>query len=213
MIQLNFIKTLREIFITLVVILVLGCKDSSIENKQTYLSMNKTKDTLPDKKISRMLVNGNYSIGANTTYSNDTLDIPDWKENIYSSPIIKYQNLDFFENDKLIKNHILPINLVKRKTIKDKIIEVVSIPIYEVCLLKGKEADFYLVNGADYCNGSKCPEFIGIYTMNGDIIYEGISTIGALSKKYLSLKTISEKFGININSPFIVKKTDEFWNQ
>jgi hypothetical protein len=75
------------------------------------------------------------------------------------------------------------------------------IPILEICLLRGKSNDFFYAYGARFCNGVECPEFIGIYTMEGIPVFESISTVGPLSKNYKSLEEVSTQNQFNINEP------------
>lgn len=181
---------LSQIFKTslFVMLLVVSCKQSKnfVQNTPKEQVTQKLKDT-----IIRNLHNKEYSLKMETHFINDTLDVVDYREDKYSSPIITFQKLSFYNKSKLIKDYELPLKSVGKKIITGKILEVIETPIYKMCLSK----NFYIVQGSDYCNGSDCPEFIGIYSMNGDIIYEGFS-----SKERTSLlKNIVIKNNIDLN--------------
>lgn len=68
----------------------------------------------------------------------------------------------------------------------------------------------FIVKGAfyDYCNGTDCPEFIGIYSMKGKVIYEGYTN----EKNKVSLKNILTEYGIQPNKSMDCIKVDDFYN-
>ncbi|SHH88208.1 hypothetical protein [Flavobacterium defluvii] len=186
---------LSQILKASVVLLLMSiaCKQDKTISKS--VSHNKEKAQKSKDKIISSLNNKDFSLNIETYFSKDTLNVVDYKEDIYSSPIIIFQKLSFYNKNKLIKTHQLPLKNVNKKTITDKVISATGTPIYKACLSKKSNQDFYIVNGSDYCNGSDCPEFIGIYLMNGDIIYEGFSN----EKKKHILKNIIVKNSIDLN--------------
>jgi hypothetical protein len=136
--------------------------------------------------------NDTFSLKVKTKFSKDTLNIIDYKEDKYSSPIILEQNVLFFKNDSVAKEAKIPIESIRKKTIKNIYLDILRTPIYEISLVKSKRNIYYLILGSDYCNGSTCLEFVGIYNFSGDVIYEGVPNY----KKEL-LKEILLKYEIN----------------
>lgn len=153
----------------------------------------------------KTLENHDFKLDIETQSSNDTLDIIDYKNDFCSSPIVLNQELSFFEKDKLIRHYKLPIKIVKKTTITKNSLNTLQTPIYELNLAKTSTNDYYIINGSDCCNGSACPEFTGIYTMQGKVIYEGLST----EKQKILLRDILKKYKIDINNPAIKIKVDE----
>ena len=177
----------------------LGCKKESLNNKNSIVQIKQSnslkKELEFDNKDTRTLVNKDFTLRVESDFSKDTLDVVDYKEDKFSSPIITAQKLSFFKKDKLLKSYELPIKILKKKTINKSIIAALQTPIYKLCVSKSLNEDFYIIYGSDFCNGSKCPEFIGIYSMSGDIIYEGVST----EENRISLKDIVEQHKIELN--------------
>jgi|694.fasta_scaffold123520_2 hypothetical protein len=178
---------LNQIFKIAVILVFLnvGCKHNKINN-QNILRLQKLNDTI-------VSVSGNNDnlLKIESHFSNDTLDVVDYKEDKFSSPIIVFQKLLFYNKDKLILSYNLPFNKVDRKTITGSVISTIETPVYKVCVFK----DFYIINGSDYCNGSDCPEFIGIYSEKGEIIYEGFTN----QEKTTALKDFVDMNKIDLN--------------
>jgi uncharacterized protein YjfI (DUF2170 family) len=195
--MINKICGLQSLKIIIILILI-GCKNEEIKNTSITIQEYKTikKSYRFEKTVLKILKNSEFELEVETRVSNDTLDLIDYKENIYSSPIILSQKMLFFKNKKLIKEYVLPIKHVNKKTIHEKTIKALEMPLYNICLIKSKGSDYYIAYGSDYCNGADCPEFIGIYSMNGRVIYEGFSTI----KGKVSLKSIILKYKINLDN-------------
>jgi hypothetical protein len=180
----------NQIFKTSIVVLLLSvaCKQDK------FISQNISKrqvTQLSEDTILSNLNNKEYSLKIETHFTNDTLNVVDYKEDKYSSPVITYQKLIFFHKNELIKEYIPSIRIVEKKTIMNKNIRALETPIYKMCLSN----NFYIIQGSDYCNGSDCPEFLGIYSVNGDIIHEGFPN----EKKTTILKTITIKNNIDLN--------------
>lgn len=186
---------LSQILKTSVVLLLMSIACNQDKTISKSVSHNKEKVQKSKDKITSSLSNKDFSLNVETQFSKDTLNVVDYKEDRYSSPIIIFQKLSFYKKNKLIKNHQLPLKNVNKKTITGKVISATETPIYKVCLSKKSNQDFYIVHGSDYCNGSDCPEFIGIYSMNGDVIYEGFSN----ETKKVLLKDVVFKNNIDLN--------------
>lgn len=160
----------------------------------------------------KTIVNNNYKIELITSLINDTLS-GKWEDDIYGSPLVEKQQLKFYVNGNELKSHFFPIGHIKKTTTNKHIVNVVRIPILEICLLKSNNEYLYYISGADFCNGVGCPEFTGLYTMQGSTLYEGISTIGPLSKKYCSLETIINKYNLDINNPDTCQSLMNIWSK
>ena len=60
---------------------------------------------------------GKYALIVKSEYSKDTLDILDYQEYPYSTPIILKQVLVFTANDTILKEYKLPIANTKKRTV------------------------------------------------------------------------------------------------
>ena len=73
---------------------------------------------------------GKYALIVKSEYSKDTLDIFDYQEDPYSTPIILKQVLIFTANDTILKEYELPIANTKKRTVNgiflDDVISTVS---------------------------------------------------------------------------------------
>ena len=175
---------------------IIACKNVTPQIKEKTNETHKSLSNSVDSVITT-LVNSEYKLTMNTSFSNDTTDVVDYKENIYSSPIILNQNLFFFSKDRLVKIYRIPIDYVMKKTTVKTNLKALQTPIYQICLTKtDKGTYYYVVNGSDYCNGSDCPEFIGIYSMLGKIVYEGLSN----TKEKISLRETLSKYEIELRN-------------
>jgi hypothetical protein len=171
-----------------VLLLAISCKQG-IANSQN-VSENQNIQKFNDTVIS-IIHNKDYYLKIETHLFNDTLDVVDYKEDKYSSPIITHQILSFYNNKKLIKNYKLPLENINKKTVTGRVLGIAETPIYKMCTSN----NFYIIQGSDYCNGSDCPEFIGIYEMNGTVVCEWFSN----KKDKTSLKGILFKNRIDLN--------------
>ena len=151
-----------------------------------------------NKDTSIILKNGIYQLKLQTMVLNDILS-ENWVEYGFLSPLILEQFLIFYKNGEIIKEYSIPIEKMLKKTNHYSEIALATIPIFNICLLKGKNIDVYEIYGANYCCGVRCPEFLGYYSMEGEILSENIA-----AKKYLAGKELSNflaKYKIDINKP------------
>jgi len=140
-------------------------------NEITIREKNWTQDT------TIVLENGIYKLELRTIVLDDTLE-EEWKEYGFLAPLIRGQHLVFYKNGEKINEYEILIEKVIKKTQGGKKVSLVSIPVYDICLLKGSDIEVYKVYGSDFCNGM-CPEFTGLYNMEGKMISEYIAV-----KKY-----------------------------
>ncbi|NUO02188.1 MAG: hypothetical protein HUU01_16400 [Saprospiraceae bacterium] len=147
---------------------------------------------VPEFDIVRSVGLGRYRVDVHTHFLNDTLDI---LEPMFAYPIVTTQKLKFYEDGRLISTRPLAIDMREMRTLGGKDIKVPGIPQYSISLLQGGRGDyFYKVSGSDFCAVGNCPEFTGIYTLEGQVVLETISTKGLLSKNYISLKEFCNKY-------------------
>ncbi|MBQ2508645.1 MAG: hypothetical protein II532_02610, partial [Bacteroidales bacterium] len=66
----------------------------------------------------------------------------------------------------------------------------------------GANRSFYYLEGACFCNGVKCPEYFGIYEMDGTLLYEGICAMHyEYCNGYKSLNEFCVREKVDINNP------------
>ncbi|HRK83881.1 MAG TPA: hypothetical protein PLZ12_20740 [Saprospiraceae bacterium] len=147
---------------------------------------------MPEFNIVRSIGLGRYRVDVHTHLLNDTLDII---ETMFAYPIVTTQELKFYEDDQLVNARALAVNMRNMHTLGGKEVRVPGIPQRNIKILKGGKGDyFYMVYGSGFCAVGDCPEFIGIYTLKGQVVLELITTKGLLSTKYISLKEFCDKY-------------------
>ncbi|MCB0555132.1 MAG: hypothetical protein KDD02_16405 [Phaeodactylibacter sp.] len=149
------------------------------------------------QEISTAISEGDYSLILKTSILDDTL-AGRWESPLFGSPIIERQHLVFLKGREVIRSHSLPIKEVEKAAAKGKLVSVTEIPILEICLVRGGASDYYSVSGAADCNGVGCPEFAGIYTLEGSVLYEGISTTGPTNQNYPPLQSVLAEYSIDL---------------
>lgn len=150
---------------------------------------------VPDNQsILLTLANGEYTVVLKSVIEKNNYDII-WKEYGFSYPYILSQELFFYHNGKLLKRHIIPIP--KRQfVINDRKVHFLKTPIFDIELLQGADNLYVHLYGANYCCGISCPEFNGLYLLDGTIISECISVMD----QPLNGKNIDE-IEVDINNP------------
>ena len=173
------------------------------------LHTDKTED------ISIQVTNASDSLELLTTYKKDTLNVVDWEEDKFSNPVIVKQVLKFYNNLQLVKEHELPIKYKLQKNVKGQTLNVPVVPITNICYHKGINGDYFIIGGSDFCMGVLCPEFTGIYQMDGSPIFEATST-ESKDKFRIDLVKLIESTGIQINKPdkcMSLIKDSKFWDK
>lgn len=160
----------------------------------------------------RSIENDSFKLNLISFISKDTLG-GKWEDDIYGSPIIGKQKLEFYEDKIKTKSYFLPFKNKVKVTNNNRSVSVASIPILEICILKGNPNDYFYIYGADFCNGIHCPEFIGIYSMQGEILYEKISTEDSfhLADGYQSLEDLLKKNQMDINNTSNCQSIINLW--
>lgn len=188
---------------------VLGCKDSDISQK---LTAKTSTDRNYRFENMRSIINGQYKLEMITSFINDTLS-GEWEDEIYGTPLVEKQRLVFFESGIIGKIYFLPLERIWKTAKRSPTVSIARTPILEICLIKSQRQDFYCIYGADFCNGVECPEFYGIYSMDGLAIYEGITTIGPLSEELFSLDSILNTYQIDLNKTDTCQSILNVWNK
>lgn len=182
----------------------------SIGCNKSATNLVDTSNSLPMQyTIVKCIDNNSFSLKLVTYLVRDTLAVDDYKNEPYSSPIIIDQGLSFYGEGKLLKKCSLQLGRIKIKTITDSVITILHTPIYNICTVKGKDQDYYVIEGAEYdiCMGTDCLEFIGIYSMSGNIVYEGHPGEDKVLQKLLAENQIE------INKSTNCVKVDEFFRE
>ena len=85
--------------------------------------------------------------------------------------------------------------------------------IYSITIYSGKR-DLFAVKGCGLVNG-EIPEFFGLYSIEGQVLYEGYSKFGPSKKTYRDLKEILKDNGITLEICRVgeanSKQLDLFW--
>ncbi|MGB8190381.1 MAG: hypothetical protein WCF67_00620 [Chitinophagaceae bacterium] len=203
--MLNKIFALCRNFYVVLIICSAGCENNML-SKSSQSDRIQPLTPVYEDTITAALVNKQYKLLIVTSFSNDTVDIVDYREDPYSSPIILDQHILFYENDRLISRDKVAIKSVIKQTTGKKKLEALQTPVYQICLNNVAQESYYLVYGSDYCQGTGCPEFIGIYSMHGKTIYQGLST----DKDHSRLEKVLSEYQIQINNHNQCSQVDIF---
>jgi hypothetical protein len=155
--------------------------------------------------------NGIYKLELKSTLIIDTLN-EEWKDDKFWTPLLERQSLHFYKNGIEINRHLFPIEHIIRTNKHDQKLCLVAIPIFDICILKGPSADVFYVYGAEFCNGVECPEFLGLYSMSGDELYENIST-QKRSVNLVKLEDIIKEYRLHINEPDTCQTILDIWDR
>ncbi|MCQ2275888.1 MAG: hypothetical protein MJZ87_02925 [Bacteroidales bacterium] len=126
-----------------------------------------------------------------------------WEDYGFSQPYVLSQELIFYNKGICAKRHKIPIPK-HRFIVNGQEKEFQEIPIFDMELLKGANGVYLHLYGANYCCGEKCPEFNGLYLLDGTIVSECLSTMNSP----LNGKEISE---IDIDLSKSIRKKSIFY--
>ena len=120
------------------------------------------------------LSNGRYSLEIETFCLNDTLPFENFPDSNLTNPIVIEQRLVFREDEKIIISYDVPLKLTTVKDYRGKIIKMLDVPIWQMYVLKGRTGSVFSIDGttAPFCIGHLCPEFSGLYSMDGKSLYQ-----------------------------------------
>lgn len=204
------VDMLDKIFKTGLLLLLIsaGCKKEG-EFKVKALPLPAKEHKVIDT-VSKQLNTKDFSLKIVSYLLRDTLNLEEYKENMFSNPIVLDQDLLFFKGKKLLKQHKLPIEKIKVKTISDSTVIIMNTPIYKICSVKNSNEEFYVVKASyyDFCNGSDCPEFIAVYSMKGEVLLEGY----AGDEIEVPLHNVIDKYGIDLNESTNYIQVSDFYD-
>ena len=141
------------------------------------------------------------SLMLETFYYGDTLDEM-CKTYGFVYPIIITQNVYFMVNDTVVKKRVLDCLPTHKHKYKKEEITIQTLPVFDIGVYEGADRRFYYLEGACFCCGVLCPEYLGIYEMDGTLLYE---VIAAMNYKYCngykSLVDFCNREKVDINGP------------
>ena len=183
---------------------------SNVEKRDALL---KKYNNLLKFNTSDKLVNGVYSLEIETEFLNDSLVLDNVIDPLYSRPIISKQKLIFKKNNAILRELFPMIKQIEARNKYGKKILMLDASIYSLSVYSGNR-DLFSVKGCGILNG-EIPEFFGLYTMEGKVLYEGYSNTGPLKKSYGDLKVILKNNGITQvmfrEGEAQSKQVDGFW--
>lgn len=163
------------------------------------VSMPETKSDDQVRRYPKVIAlnTGVFKLELKSMLLKDTL-IEEWENEQlrFGTPLVQEQRLLFYKNAREVKSHLLPINRIKTSTRRGQDVEVADLPVFDICIKQAGVDKLYYVYGAGFCNGTGCPEFTGLYSMDGDIIYEGLSTNDSSVRE---LNIILKKYKLDFN--------------
>lgn len=107
--------------------------------------------------------------------------------------VIEEQTLHFFEHESEINKSILPFPKITVESIEGDSIKVVENAIIELGVLKGETSNLFVVQGQGHCNA--CPEFFGIYSQKGVLLWYTYSNKYKIFNEYGSFRGAFEQSG------------------
>lgn len=186
----SFLGHINVRWFTILLIALNGCNN---------VSMPETKSDNQVRQYEKVIVlsTGVFKLELKSILLEDTL-LEEWEDEQlrFGTPLVQEQSLLFYKNEREIKSHLLPINHIKTTTRKQGNTEVATLPVFDICIKQVGTDKLYYVYGAGFCNGTGCPEFTGLYNMDGDIIYEGVSTNESSARE---LQIILKKYNLDFN--------------
>lgn len=181
------------ILITLIGLVFSMCSPQST-NKKRNMYEHATRVNIDD-----------HEMQLNTIFFNDSLNEP-WLFYYgripygYSAPYVQKQTLSFRENDITIREVTLSVPTTDQQTASHGSVKLQTIPIFEIGTIEGDSGLFFYAYGANYCAGTQCPEFYGIYSTSGEVLSETISFPEQILSGE-SLNVVCHKHGLDLNKP------------
>jgi hypothetical protein len=183
---------------------------SNVEKRDALL---KKYNNLLKFNTSDKLVNGVYSLEIETEFLNDSLVLDNVIDPLYSRPIISKQKLIFKKNNAILRELFPMIKQIEARNKYGKKILMLDASIYSISVYSGNR-DLFSVKGCGILNG-EIPEFFGLYTMEGKVLYEGYSNKGTFKNSYGDLKVVLKNYGITQDifreGESQSKQIDGFW--
>ncbi len=118
----------------------------------------------------------------------------------FSQPYVVKQVLFFYQKGSKIFQKEIEISTSLHKTWDGKDIILQNIPVFDIGIVENEHSFYFMVYGANYCAGVKCPEFVGIYAPTGKVVSESLS----YPEKVLAGESLSEFLE---NERIVINKT------
>jgi hypothetical protein len=167
-------------------------QNDRIKIRDSLLSFYMNKKNFSYKESIR---DGIYSLEVETFCLNDTLANEDSYDSLTTRPIIINQKLIFKCRDSVTTSFYIPIRSVNRKNYLGKNVKTLDANIWNIFVLKGEKGHVFAIDGTGFCNGRNCPEFSGLYSIEGTPLYQSYSDKWDKKK----VDEIYIKFGITNN--------------
>lgn len=156
---------------------------------------NSSKMKIIDEECDTISISyGEYYLQLNTDLLKDSLSGA-WTDDIYGSPIVLWQDLHFFKNGKEIRTIEGPEETTMKTTSNHGNKEVKNIVLFDLCSIVTENRVFFEVSGSGFCHGVTCPEYYAVFSPEGEILCEQISTSGPTGRgRYNSCLEIKNGF-------------------
>jgi hypothetical protein len=180
----------------------LSRRDSILEN---YHGMKKFSH-------SKSITHGLYSLEIKTFYLNDTLD-DDIVSKLFTRPVIQNQHLIFRKQDFIIDSFSLPVKTKEMQNYRNEIVIIPDVSIWRTYVVKGVKDAFFAIDATGLCLGNLCPEYIGIYTMEGKpLCQEYVGSRNYSSQLSKALQSYSIPDSVYYASDKEAIRIDYFWD-
>ena len=124
----------------------------------------------------------------------------------YTHPIIVEQNVFFMRNDTLVGKRAMDYLPTHNHRYHSEELTIQTLPIYDIGVYKGANRCFFYLYGTSFCNGMICPEYFGIYEMDGTLLYERIGSLhNECCNGYKSLHDLCVREGVEIDKPLLLR--------
>lgn len=177
---------------------------------------NKINDKKPISKVENQqdsiitINNGNYFGELRTSLSYDTLSEQFSYTDIYRTPIVIDQKIIFYDSLKNVIRQFKPnFDLIKVESVRNKKLKMVSIYIWEICIVNSSKGDLYSIYGSGFCNGVLCPEYKAYFNKKGELLDFGYSDIYAKREKMNAISKIEKE--LRISSKADKYKKIDYW--
>ncbi len=141
-------------------------KNIEVQSADQLINSNIEKTNILDTNII-VIKKDDYIIKAETIFMKDSVLGSD--TNVFS-PICIDQYLIFTHNDTVLKRVRYPAKKIWQKTYNSQNVLMLENVIFNIGIINGKYGSLLAVNGYGGCNS--CSEFLGLYSMKGDLLYE-----------------------------------------
>lgn len=114
-----------------------------------------------------------YMVSFKTYYIQDSVQT---NELLMQNPTVVRQTLSIFIDKEFVKNIVISNRQINVCAKDNSELVISQIPILDLSIVKGTQSYYLFLYGALNCCGTGCPEYFGIYDLQGNKITEFIST-------------------------------------